>query len=67
MTTPGRVMYVQFTSCDYDDNTAVRKKKNINDKLFQNINCYRKKTELTSEENPKTFLDMELLERTIPF
>ena len=61
MTTPGRAMYVQFTSCDYDDNTYVRKKKNINDKLFQNINWYRKKIKLTLEENPKKFLDTRVI------
>ena len=51
----------------YADSTFVRRKKNINYKLLQNSNCYRKTIKLTLEENSKKFLDTEVIRKTIPF
>ena len=44
----------------YVDDTYIRKKKNVNDKEFQNLNCYHINIKLTLEENP-------ILERIMPF
>ena len=41
----------------YVDDTYIRRKKNVNDKLFQKMNSYHLIIKLTLEENPKKFLD----------
>ena len=43
----------------YVDDTYIRRKKNVNDELFQNLNCYHTNIKLTLEENPRKFLDTE--------
>ena len=40
----------------YVGDTYIRRKKNFNDKLFQNLNSYHKNIQLTLEENPRKFL-----------
>ena len=40
----------------YIDDTYIHRKKNINDKLFQNLNDYHKNIKLTLQENPKKVL-----------
>ena len=41
----------------YVDDTYIRRKKNVNDELFRNLNSYHTYKKLTLEENPKKFLD----------
>ena len=47
----------------YVENTHVRGWKNIDDKLFQNLNCYCQNIKLTLGENPKKFLDTKLIKK----
>ena len=47
----------------YFEKTHVRGRKNINDKLFQNLNCYRKNIKLTLEKNPKKFLYTKVIRK----
>ena len=47
----------------YVDNTYIRRKKNVNDELFQNLNCYHTNIKLTLEENPRKFLDTEIIRK----
>ena len=41
----------------YVDNTYIRIKKHIKDKLFENLNIYHDNIKLTIEENPTEILD----------
>ena len=45
----------------YLDDAYVRRIKNVNDELFQNLNSYNKNIKLTLEENPRKFLDIEII------
>ena len=47
----------------YVDDTYIRGKKNANDELFQNLNSYHTNIKLTSEENPRTFLDTKIIRK----
>ena len=55
----------------YVDVTYIRRKKNVNDELFQNLNSYQKKknikifksVKLILEENPRKFLDTEIIRK----
>ena len=47
----------------YVDDTYIRRKKNVNDELFQNLNCYHTNIKLTLEENPRKFLDTETIRK----
>ena len=47
----------------YIDDTYIRRKKNINDELFQNLNCYHTNSKLTLEENPIKFLDTKIIRK----
>ena len=47
----------------YVDGTYIRRKKNVNDELFQNLNCYHTKVKLTLEENTRKFLDTEIIRK----
>ena len=47
----------------YVNDTYIRRKKNINDELFQNLNCYHTNIKLTLEENPRKFLDAEIIRK----
>ena len=43
--------------------TYILRKKNVNDELFQNLNCYHTNIKLTLEENPRMFLDTEIIRK----
>ena len=45
----------------YVDDTYVRRKKNTTDELFEKLNTYHDNIKLTIEENPKKFLDTEIV------
>ena len=45
------------------DDTYIRRKKNVNDKLFLNLNSYHTNIKFTIEENPKMFLDSEIIKK----
>ena len=45
----------------YVDDTYVRRKKNIRDMLFEDLNSYHKSIKLTVDVNPSEFLDTELI------
>ena len=45
----------------YLDDAYIRRIKNVNDELFQNLNSYNKNIKLTLEENPRKFLDIEII------
>ena len=45
----------------YVDDTYIRRKKNVNDKLFQKMNSYYLNIKLTLEENPRKFLDTMII------
>ena len=45
----------------YLDDAYIRRIKNVNDELFQNLNSYNKNIKLTFEENPRKFLDIEII------
>ena len=45
----------------YVDDTYIRRKKNVNDKLFQKMNSYYLNIKLTLEENPRKFLDTKII------
>ena len=45
------------------DDTNIHLKKNVNDELFQNLNCYHTNIKLTLEENPRKFLDTEIIRK----
>ena len=45
----------------YVDDTFVRRKKNTKDELFGNLNTYHNNFKLTIEENPRKFLDTEIV------
>ena len=45
----------------YVDNTYIRIKKHIKDKLFENLNIYHDNIKLTKEENPTEILDKKKL------
>ena len=47
----------------YVDDTYIRRKKNVNDELFQNLNCYHTNIKLTLEGNPRKFLDTEIIRK----
>ena len=47
----------------YVDDTYIRRKKNVNDELFQNLNCYRRNFKLTLEENRRKLLDTEFMRK----
>ena len=47
----------------YVDDTYIRSRKNVNDELFQNLNCYHTNIKLTLEENPRKFLDTEIIRK----
>ena len=47
----------------YVDDTYIRRKKNVNDELFQNLNCYHTNIKLTLEENSRKFLDTEIMRK----
>ena len=47
----------------YVDDTYIRRKKNVNDELFQNLNCCHTSIKLTLEENPRKFLDTEIIRK----
>ena len=47
----------------YVDDTYIRRKKNVNDELFQNLNCYHTNIKLSLEENPRKFLDTEIIRK----
>ena len=47
----------------YVDDTYIRRKKNVNDELFQNLNCYHTNIKLTLEENPRKVLDTEIIRK----
>ena len=44
----------------YVDDTYVRRKKNVNDELFKNMNSYHTNIKLTLEVNAGKFLDSEI-------
>ena len=48
----------------YVDDTYTRRKKNVKDELFQNLNCYHTNIKLTLEENPRKFLDTEIIRKS---
>ena len=55
-------------STHYLDGTYIRRKKNVNDELFQNLNCYHTNIKkLTLEENPRKFLDTEIITKLTKF
>ena len=43
------------------DDTFVRRKRNVEDKLFKALNAFRPNVKLTIEKNPSKFLDTQLL------
>ena len=45
------------------DDTYIRRKKNVNDELVQNLNSYHRNIKLTLEENPRKFLDTEIIRK----
>ena len=45
----------------YVDDTYVRRKKNTKDGLFEKLNTYHSNIKLTIEENPRKFLDTEIV------
>ena len=45
----------------YVDDTFVRRKKNTKDELFGKLNTYHNNFKLTIEENPRKFLDTEIV------
>ena len=45
----------------YVDNTYIRRKKSTKDKLFKKLNTYHDNIKFTIEENPKKFLDTEIV------
>ena len=45
----------------YVDDTYMRRNKNVNDELFQKMNSYHLNIKLTSEENPRKFLDTKII------
>ena len=47
----------------YVDDTYIRRKKNVNDELVQNLNSYHTNIKLTLEENPRKFLDTEIIRK----
>ena len=47
----------------YVDDTYIRRKKNVNDELFQNLNYYHTNIKLTLEKNPRKFLDTEIIRK----
>ena len=47
----------------YVDETYIRRKKNVNDELFQNLNCYHTNIKLNLEENPRKFLDTKIIRK----
>ena len=47
----------------YVNDTYIRRRKNVNDELFQNLNCYYTNIKLTLEENPRKFLDTEIIRK----
>ena len=47
----------------YVDDTYIRRKKNFNYELFQNLNSYHKNIKLTLQKNPKMFLDSEIIRK----
>ena len=47
----------------YVYDTYIRRKKNVNDELFQNFNSYHTNIKLTLEENPGNSLDTEIIRK----
>ena len=47
----------------YVDDTYIRRKKNVNDELVQNLNSYHRNIKLTLQENPRKFLDTEIIRK----
>ena len=47
----------------YVDYTYIRRKKNVNDELLQNLNYYHMNIKLTLEGNPRKFLDTEIIRK----
>ena len=47
----------------YVDYTYIRRKKNVNDELLQNLNYYHTNIKLTLEGNPRKFLDTEIIRK----
>ena len=45
------------------DETYIRRSKNVNDELFQNLNSYHTNIKLNLEENPRKFLDTEIIRK----
>ena len=43
------------------DDSYIRREKNVNDELFQNLNSYHTNIKLTLEKNPRTLLDTEFI------
>ena len=41
----------------------MRRKKHVNSKLFQNLNSYHKNITVNLEENPRKFLDAEIIRK----
>ena len=47
----------------YIDDIYIHRKKNVNNELFQNLNCYHTDIKLTLEENPRKFLDTKIIRK----
>ena len=45
------------------DDTYIRRKKNVNDELFQSLNSYHRNSKLTLEINPRKFLDTDVIRK----
>ena len=45
----------------YADDRYISREKNVSDELFQNLNYYHTNIKLTLEENPRKFLDTEII------
>ena len=47
----------------YVYDTYMLRKKHVNSKLFQNLNSYHKNITVNLEENPRKFLDAEIIRK----
>ena len=47
----------------YVDNTYIRRKKNVNDELFPNLNSYPTNIKLILGENPRKFVDTKIIRK----
>ena len=45
------------------DNTYIRRKKNVNDELFPNLNSYHTNIKLILGENPRKFVDTKIIRK----